>query len=117
MSSDNKQLLRRMYDAFGRDDIDAVLADMTDDFTWYSPGAAPFAGHRTGIDQMREFFSESARWVQMDQFDADEILADGDRVVVLGRQRGTVRESGRRFETQWAHVYTVRNGKVAAGQA
>jgi ketosteroid isomerase-like protein len=116
MSSDNKQLLRRLYDAYNRGDFDTILANMTDDVTWYVPGPAPFAGHRTGRDQVREFFNESLGWVEVDQFDADEFLADGDRVVVLGRQRATVRETGRHFETQWAHVYTLRGDKIAVGQ-
>src|SRR3954454_17329414 len=116
MSSENKELMRRLYDAYNKGDIDTVLANMTDDITWYAPGPAPFAGHRRGRDEMREFFTESLRWVQIDQFDVDEILADGYRIVVLGRQRATVRETGRHFETDWAHVYTLRNGKVAHGQ-
>jgi uncharacterized protein len=116
MSSENKQFIRRMYDAYSKGDIDAVLANMTDDFTWYAPGAAPFAGQRRGREEMRAFFAESLRWVQMDQFDVDDVLADGDKVVVLGRQRGTVRETGRHFETRWAHVYTLRGGKAATGE-
>jgi uncharacterized protein len=114
MSSENKQLVQRMYDAFNRGDIDTVLANMTDDITWYMPGPAPFAGHRAGRDEVRKFFAEAAGATQMDEFDVDELLADGDRVVALGRQRATVRETGRHFESRWAHVYTIRTGKVAA---
>jgi ketosteroid isomerase-like protein len=117
MSSENKQLIQRMYEAYSKGDIETVLANMTDDFTWYAPGGAPFAGQRRGRDEMRNFFTEMNRWVQTDQFDADEILADGDKVVVLGRQRATVRETGRHFETRWAHVYRLRGGKVSEGQA
>ena len=51
----------------------------------------------------------------MDQFDVDEVLADGDKVVVLGRQRATVRETGRHFETRWAHVYTFGAAKWRRG--
>jgi ketosteroid isomerase-like protein len=117
MGSDNKQVVRQMYEAYGRGDIDAVLAYLTDDFDWNAPGGAPFSGHRVGPQQMRQFFSEMQRWVQVDEFDADEFLADGDKVVVLGRQRATVRETGEHYETPWAHIYTLRNGKVAAGLA
>ena len=117
MGTDNKQLVRQMYEAYGRGDIDAVLKYLTDDFDWYAPGGAPFSGHRLGPQQMRQFFSEMQRWVQIDEFDADEFLADGDKVVVLGRQRATVRETGQHYETPWVHVYTVRNGKIAVGHA
>jgi uncharacterized protein len=113
MSNDNQQLMRRLYDAYNRGDFDTILAAMTDDIEWYVPGAAPFAGHRRGRDEVRQFFEDSRRLVHIDEFDADEILSDGDKVVVLGRQRATVPETGRHFETEWAHVYTIRNGKVA----
>jgi ketosteroid isomerase-like protein len=99
MGTDNKQLIRQMYEAYGRGDIDAVLKYLTDDFDWYAPGGAPFSGHRLGPQQMRQLFSEVQRWVQIDEFDADEFLADGDKVVVLGRQRATVRETSTRCAT------------------
>jgi ketosteroid isomerase-like protein len=65
---------------------------------------------------MRDFFDDLHRRVQLDEFDVDEMLGDGDKVVVLGRERGTVRETGGHFETRFAHVFTLRNGKAVAAQ-
>ena len=113
MSNDNKQLVKGMYDAFGRGDIATVLAGMTEDVSWHLPGAAPFSGRHHGRGEVERFFSELNRLVQLDQFDVDEVLGDGDRVVVLGRERMTVRETGQHVEFPWAHVYRVRNGKVS----
>jgi hypothetical protein len=116
MSTEHKQLIREMYAAYSRDDIDSVLNYMAPDIVWYSPGAAPFAGHRSGREEMRRFFEDVRRWVRIDQFDLDDVLADGDKVVALGRQRATVRETGASYDTHWAHLYTVRGGKVASGE-
>jgi len=117
MTGDNKQLIRGVYDAFQRGDLDRLLQNLTDDFEWNAPGGAPFSGFRQGREQMRAFFTELRRSVRFDQFDVDDILADGDKVVVIGRQRATVLETGRHFETPFAHVYTVRGGKLASGLA
>jgi ketosteroid isomerase-like protein len=117
MPSDNKQLIRQVYDAYSRGDIETVLQNMADDVEWNAPGGAPFSGHRHGRDQMRAFFQEMRQAIEVQQFDIDDLIADGDKVAVLGRQRATVRETGRHFETQWVHVYTLRGGKIVHGQA
>jgi ketosteroid isomerase-like protein len=47
-------------------------------------------------------------------FEPQEFYADRDKVFVLGRYAWTMRNSGRRGDTQWLHVFTFRNGKLAA---
>jgi ketosteroid isomerase-like protein len=114
---DNRELVRSLYDSFQRGDVESILNNLTDDFIYDVPGPAPFAGRREGRDGMRRFFEEMGRAVQYDQFDVNEILADGDKVIVLGQERATVRATGTRFETEFAHVYTVRDGKLSHGRA
>ncbi len=114
MSTPDKQTIRALYEAFSRGDIEAILSAMAEDVTWDCPGGAPYCGRRFGRDQVRHYFAELGRLVRLDEFDADEILEDGGKVVVLGRERATVKDSGSRFETAFAHVFTMRNGKVAA---
>src|SRR3954466_11829858 len=98
MNADNKQLIRRVYDAFQNGNLDGILQNLTDDFEWNAPGGAPFSGMRQGRDRMRDFFTELRRLVRFDQFDVDDVVAEGDKVVVIGRQRATVLETGRHFE-------------------
>src|SRR5512133_2548224 len=117
MSGDNRQFVRRLYDAFLSGDIDTVLQHLSEDFDWNAPGGAPYNGIRHGRDQMREFFNQLRDAVRVDRMDVDDVIADGDKVVVVGRQRGTVNATGRHFETPWAHIYTLRGGKIASGLA
>jgi ketosteroid isomerase-like protein len=117
MSTENKQIVERMYDANRRGDLDAVLAAFTDDVVWNSPGPAPFSGRRTGRDGMRKFFEEMERTIETEQFDVDELVADGDKVVALGRERYRIRETGAMDETDVAHVFTLRGGRISHGQA
>ena len=113
MASDAKQSIKALYDAFNRGEIDTVLNGMTDDVVWDVPGSAPFTGRRFGREQVREFFASLERHARMEQFDADEFLQDGDRIVVLGRQRASVRETGTQYDSRWAHVYRLRGGQIA----
>jgi ketosteroid isomerase-like protein len=112
MGAQIEQVFRDLYAAFSGGDVEAVLNAMTDDVNWYSPGGVPLAGRRMGRDAVRRYFAEVDRAVRLDQFDVDEVLEDGDRVVVLGRERATVRETGRDFSTRFAHVYRLRKGKI-----
>lgn len=112
MESQNARIVRKMYEDFNHGDLDAVLDAMTPDVVFHSPGGAPFSGRKTGRGEVREHFQQVRRLVQIDEFDVDEILSDRDKVVALGRQRATVRETGQHFEQEWAHVYTLRAEKV-----
>jgi ketosteroid isomerase-like protein len=113
MPEDRKRAMRQLYESFNRGDIEPAINAMSQDVTWDAPGMAPFVGRRMGRDQFRQFFAEAMKAVQIDQFDVDDVLADGDKVAVLGRQRATVRQTGRDFLQHWAHVYIFRGGKIA----
>jgi uncharacterized protein len=43
-------------------------------------------------------------------------VAQGDKVVVLGYERSIAKSTGRSLEQEWAHVYTLRDGKIAEGR-
>ena len=42
-----------------------------------------------------------------------EFIADGDRVVALGVYSGTSKATGKSMTSPFAHVWTVRDGKLA----
>jgi uncharacterized protein len=112
MSNSNAQLVREMYQSFQRGDLDGVLNQMAEQITWNVPGPAPFAGLREGRDQVRNFFIELSQTVAMEQFTVDHVVADGDKVVVLGRERMRVNVTGRNLDFSFAHVYTISDRKV-----
>jgi ketosteroid isomerase-like protein len=116
MSGDNKRIIRQLYDAYLRGDVGALLEGLADDLDWNVPGQVPFSGRKRGRDGMREFLGQIGEAVHTEQFEVFEILGDGDKVVVLGRERATVRGTGRSYETDFAHVWTLRDAKVSRGQ-
>lgn len=114
----NLETVQRGYEAFGRGDIDALLALFDDDIVWESPGPPelPTAGSRRGKQQVAAFFDAVNSVFDMQQFEPETFLADGDRVVVLGRDTAAVRATGKVVSSPWAHAFTLRNGKVVAFQ-
>ncbi|MCA1613272.1 MAG: nuclear transport factor 2 family protein [Acidobacteria bacterium] len=110
----NVEVVQNLFAAFGRADIPGVLALLAGDVAWVFPGppSIPFAGERNGHAGATEFFTALGGAVEFEQFEVRELVAQGDKVVALGFERGRGRASGRTFENHWALVFTVRGGKV-----
>ncbi len=111
----NLAVIQQAYEAFGRGDIPAVLDALTDDVEWtlQGPSVIPFAGPRRGREEVAEFFSVIGETLEFEQFEPREFVAQGDTVVVVGYERSVVKQTGRSFEQEWAHVNTLRDGKIA----
>jgi ketosteroid isomerase-like protein len=73
----------------------------------------PFAGTRRGREGVAQFFSLVEETLEFQQFEPREFVAQGDMVVVLGFERNLIKPTGRTFEQEWAHVYALRDGKIA----
>ena len=115
MSEQNIQVVREAYAAFGRGDIPALLASLTDDIHWFLPGEGliPQAGTYRGRDGVAGFFKKLAETTEFDAFEPREFIASGDRVVTLGYYRGRSKATVRSFEADWCMTYRIRNGKIA----
>jgi len=114
----NVAVVQQAYEAFGRGDIPAVLEALTDDVEWsfQGPPVIPVAGTHRGREGVAEFFSVLGETLEFEQFEPREFLAQGDTVVVVGYERSVAKQTGRGFEQEWAHVYKLRNGKIAKGR-
>lgn len=116
----NVEQVRQIFDAFGRGDVPAILERLTEDVDWVIPGPAsviPYAGARKGREGALEFFTRYAESLEMEAFEPREFVAQGDKVVVLGYERFRVRTTGRIAETDWALVFTFRDGQVSRLQS
>jgi hypothetical protein len=112
----NLDVIRSLYGAFGRGDLDGVLAALDPEVSWRTPGAPdlPTAGLRHGIPAVREFFGLLLTTFDIADFHPQDFLAAADKVVVLGTSREGPKGSGRLVDFRWVHVFTFRNGKIVA---
>jgi ketosteroid isomerase-like protein len=110
----NVQVVQDAYGKFTSGDIEGLLNLLSEDVHWQTPEIenAPFGGTRRGLDGVGEFFASLAESEETTRFEPTEFIAQGDRVVVLGKYGATVRETGRSYESDWVHVFTVRDGKI-----
>jgi ketosteroid isomerase-like protein len=108
------EIVKRSYDAFARGDMDGVLGDMDPDIEWHQAQGLPHGGYYRGLDEVRRniFDPLDAEW--WDGFTAvpDEFLDAGEHVVVLGRYRGTAKQTRRPLDVPFVHVWTLRDEKA-----
>jgi len=103
------------YAAFSRGDIQTLLTYFADDIVWtpvYGAGShVPTSGERRGKAAVAEFFKLVGENVNFSRLEPKEFVATGDKVVALGHYTATTPiEKG--FDSDFAMVFTVRDGKV-----
>ena len=59
MSTENVDLIRRGYEAFGRGDISTVLGIFDPNIDWHIPGRSPLSGDYHGHDEVIAFFTKT----------------------------------------------------------
>jgi len=115
----NTKVVKDAYAAFGRGDIQGILDTLDDGIVWkgvYGAGShVPTAGERRGKAQVSEFFKQVAENANFSRFEPKEFIATGDKVVALGHYTATT-PIGRTFDSDFAMVFTFRNGKVTEFQ-
>jgi uncharacterized protein len=63
-------------------------------------------------DQIRLIYA--AFWRDDETFEPRDFFEAGDTVTVPGRNHARVRKSGGVFDGEWAHIFTLRGGKLEA---
>lgn len=120
MSSQSKvQKVQEIYANFGQGNIPAILEELANDVVWIQPGAPdiPYAGVSRNKNEVLQFFQKLADTVNITQFEPRTYIADGDNVAVIGYWKGTMKTSGRPFESNWIMTWQFEGDKVKHYQA
>ena len=117
MSRENMEIVRRVWEAVGRNDAEAVIA-LYDEEVVYDFSHSPFqsAGISQpayrGHDALRGLFRERYQdWEQV-QDHCQELIEANDEVISVVTSRGRGRESGIEVEGTHVGVWSLREGKV-----
>ena len=111
MTHANAELVRRGYEAFAEGDIASVLSVFADDISWHVPGRSPLSGDYQGCEEVMGFFQRSMELSSGTlRVEADEILADDERVVVLATV--SAERNGHSWSSPEVHVWRVVDDKA-----
>jgi ketosteroid isomerase-like protein len=106
-------VVRCVYDALERGDVQAWIDMWTDDVTFHQTPVLPWGGTFEGKAACLAFLDDAQRHIQSRQELTQELFAAGDDVVGIGHSYGSGTQTGRTFDARWVHVWTVRGEQIA----
>ena len=113
--ADARRAVDRFNEAFNRHDADALSSLLTDDTVFEDTSPAPdgrrIEGKAAVVAFWREWFARNPDG----KFEAEDVIASGDRVVVLWVYRKM--RNGQPWHIRGVDIFKVRDGKVAANLA
>ena len=119
MPDGNQQIIENIYAAFSRGDAGAVLGAFNPGIVWLEAENVPYADRNpyVGPAAVAEgvFGRLMTEWEGFTVGPGKYVTQD-ETVVVVGRYRGKYVATGRALDSQFVHVWTVRDGKVIAFQ-
>ena len=111
MSQENVEIVKAWYDAFNRDDWDAMVKDAAPGLVVdFSRAVGPWRGV-FGLDQARRLVGEFHETWESVRLEPHEFIEAGDLVVVPGTQHVKGR-GGIEVVVSATFVWTIRNGAI-----
>lgn len=119
MPQDTVTLVKSLYDAFARGDVPSVLGAMDPAIVWNEAEGFVYADRNPYVGPTAIVEGVFARLAtEWDGFGlaVEDVFGAGDRVVATGRYRGTYKRTGGAIDAQFAHVWTLRDGRIVRFQ-
>ncbi len=109
--AENKEVVRQMREAKG---LDEMLAAMSDDVRWTIMGSTKYShtmnGKKEIVDKLlHPIFAELE---SMGSNHVDNVIAEGDYVVVQQHATGRKTKTGNPYNNSYCLVYKVIGGKI-----
>jgi ketosteroid isomerase-like protein len=109
----NIEATKRMYKAVPEGDGETALSLMDPEIRiiYYGDEVTPYAGEYHGIDGAVQFLTRVGENLEIPKIEAYTFIADGDDLAVWGHLWFVSRKTGRAFDSDFAHIITLRDGK------
>jgi uncharacterized protein len=114
MSRANVEVVRRAYEAWNREDLDAFLSVVHPDAEWRGPGDLflGIEGVYRGHAGVRDWWNAAKEPWQYFKSHVQRIFAGGDKVVTVVRFEAVGKESGAKVELPFTNVWELRGGLI-----
>ena len=110
MKNTAREVVDKMFTAFASGDVDGFVATVSEDTVWIYHGTQIIpAGVFEKKEGVKTFFTNIMERTEIINFEPQEFIVEGNKVVVLGREHQKVKRSGRELKQKWVQIYTVEN--------
>jgi ketosteroid isomerase-like protein len=110
MAEGNLDLMRRAFEAFGAQDMEAFVDCMHPEVE-FEPHLALVEGRYRGHDGIRKFMADGSEVMELQGTEVDEVRDLGDRVLALGTFHIRGRGSGAEDVTPFALLGRIQEGR------
>jgi ketosteroid isomerase-like protein len=115
VANDNIKTVQLVYEAFGRGDVDAILAVVTDDVDWASEPdstVAPWHGVHKGKGEVPKFFASIASNLEVTEFTPQTFASNETDVLTVVRFAMRIPATGKQGAMDLHHWFRFRDGKI-----
>jgi uncharacterized protein len=110
---ENVQIVKHFFAAMGGANKQDLLALVAEDIEWIIPGEGwPLAGTHRGRAELAALLQKASEEVETTYPKPPELVAQGDRVLVIGVATGTIKATNKSFKDDWVFDITIRDRKV-----
>ena len=111
----NMAILRRIYDAYNRKDINPLMASLADDVKLVEQASRtlPWGGEWIGAEGMARFLECVVEELDHQEYICEDIIARGNTVVAWGYFDTKCRKSSHTCKKPWMHRIIMKQGKIA----
>lgn len=119
MGEKSVEVVKGIYEAFGRGDVPAVLTAMADDIEWYEAEGMPYGGLHHGPDAAAQnVLGPLAQDIPHFAATPEELIPSGDTVAVVAHDTGTGKATGKELDLRVVHVWAyVMAGSRGSGSS
>lgn len=112
--NENAKTVRMAYDRFAEGNLEGMLEIFSEDVNWKQPeiNGASFFGPKKGREEVHTFFIKLKENEDFEIWEPKEFICEGEKVVVYGYAKAKIKTTGRKFESDWIHIFTVRDGRI-----
>ena len=117
--AETTDVVRALYEAFARGDVDTVLGSLDDTVQWKEAEGSPLAHGNpyVGPQAVAEgVFQPLVQDLENFAVTPHSFVGDDSQVVALGRYTGSHKATQQPLNAQFAHHWRLRDGKVVAFQ-
>ncbi|HEU0054578.1 MAG TPA: nuclear transport factor 2 family protein [Longimicrobium sp.] len=113
---ENVERMQRLFGMIAAERFEELRELLTDDVTLeiVAPDEMPWVRAATGPDDVAAAVAANFRAVREQRPELVALVAQGDKVMVMGRESGRVAESGEPYRVLLAQQYDFRDGRLAA---
>ena len=114
-AEDNIKTIQSVYEAFGRGDVEGILAVLTDDVDWASEASStmvPWYGPHSGKEGVAAFFQQFGSTVEVLEFTPKVFGSNDTDVFTVVHFRGSNLATGKETDQDLHHWFRFRGDKI-----